>query len=222
MFELRKTFTFEASHQLEYHDGKCANLHGHSYTMVVELSSACLQTTGPKQNMVMDFQDISKVVKALLKSHLDHHHLNHSLGTDSPTAEYIAQWTFNKLHSSLPLLTAVEIRETASSSVTYRPIREKPLLSHTCRVQADAREDFASLSKVVPLCNGNANGEHSRCISHADNEILLQSASCCPLQKSSNYAVSADPQLTVSRQGEEAQLRIDGEDDDDPKSDDTS
>lgn len=121
MFELRKSFTFEASHQLVHHDGKCQNLHGHSYTLVVELQSATLVGHGPKRNMVADFSDVSAVVRRLIKSHLDHHHLNETLGTDSPTAEYIAQFCFHQLKPDIPFLVAVEVRETPTSSIVYRP-----------------------------------------------------------------------------------------------------
>lgn len=125
MFELRKSFTFEASHQLHHHDGKCSRLHGHSYTLTVELRGTRLHKDGPQKNMLTDFHHISVAVKSIIKTHLDHHHLNDSLETDSPTAEYIAQWVYRKLLPSLPLLTAVEIRETASASATYRPQRRR-------------------------------------------------------------------------------------------------
>lgn len=129
MFELRKSFQFEASHQLVHHDGKCANLHGHSYTLTVELRSSELIPTGCKRNMVTDFSDISSTVKNILKSHLDHHHLNDTLETDSPTGEYIAHWVYHRLKPHLTKLTAVEIRETATSSCTYRPVQPSPPMS---------------------------------------------------------------------------------------------
>lgn len=122
MFELRKSFQFEASHQLVHHDGKCRNLHGHSYLLTVELCRPNLITDGPQRNMVADFSDISRTVRKLVRSHLDHHHLNDSLETDSPTAEFIAHWCYYRLKPELPYLTSVEIRETATSSATYRPI----------------------------------------------------------------------------------------------------
>lgn len=121
MYTLTKSFKFEASHILHHHDGKCARLHGHSYTLTVELSSQTLQRTGPEVNMVTDFGRISSSVKKLLLSHLDHHHLNDTLQTDSPTAEYIAAWCFKMLKPALPQLSAVTIQETATSSATFRP-----------------------------------------------------------------------------------------------------
>lgn len=118
---ITKSFMFEASHQLKHHDGKCANLHGHSYTLLVELSSIALHDSGAQTNMVSDFGLISKTVKKLIASHLDHHHLNDSLHTNSPTAEFIAQWCFRHLSPSLPSLSAVTVTETATATATYRP-----------------------------------------------------------------------------------------------------
>ena len=121
MYTLEKSYTFEAGHSLCHHDGKCREPHGHSYTMTLHIQSASLQGSGPKTNMVVDFFDIGEVVKPLIKSHLDHHWLNNTLKTDSPTAEYIAKWVFDYLKPHLPGLIAVSIHETATSKVTYQP-----------------------------------------------------------------------------------------------------
>lgn len=121
MFLLRKSFRFEAAHQLVHHGGKCAHLHGHSYKLEVQLASPTLQKSGSSTNMVQDFEHISAVVRTLVKEFLDHRNLNETLDSDSPTAEFIAQWTYERLHKKLPQLVAVTIRETESSSVTYAP-----------------------------------------------------------------------------------------------------
>lgn len=122
MFTLTKSFSFEASHILRHHAGKCGRLHGHSYTLTVELSSSTIQRTGSETNMVADFERISSSVKKLLASHLDHHHLNDTLQTDSPTSEFIAAWCFKMLKPVLQQLSAVTIQETTSTSATYRPL----------------------------------------------------------------------------------------------------
>lgn len=123
-FELRKSFAFEASHVLTGHDGKCARLHGHSYVLTLVLRGARLQTSGPQRNMLADFCDISAAAKKVIASHLDHHHLNDTLKSDSPTAEYIARWAYRALAPALgPRLVEVELRETATAVVVYRPSR---------------------------------------------------------------------------------------------------
>lgn len=120
MFTLQKTFRFEAGHVLTYHDGKCSKPHGHSYVLTVTIEGEELVADGPKRNMVIDFYDIKTPVKKLLEDYLDHHWLNDTLETDSPTCEYIAKWIFDYLKPKLPLLSAITVHETASSCVTYR------------------------------------------------------------------------------------------------------
>lgn len=160
MFELRKTFTFEASHRLLHHDGKCANLHGHSYKLTVELFGDHLQRAGAETNMLIDFQNVSSSVKKLVKSHLDHRHLNESLDTDSPTAEYIAWWIFQRLKSSVPFLAAVTINETETSSATYRPTPH-------CKGCTCSGIGLQKIAYVVPIANTT---ESTSCISKA-NEV---------------------------------------------------
>lgn len=120
MFTITKSFPFDASHQLVHHDGKCSKLHGHTYTLTIELTGRTLHTSGPQTRMLTDFARISKVVNSQIISRLDHSHLNDSMETDSPTAEYIAYWVFQRIQPSLPQLTAVTVHETGSSSATYR------------------------------------------------------------------------------------------------------
>jgi 6-pyruvoyltetrahydropterin/6-carboxytetrahydropterin synthase len=123
-FELRKSFAFEASHVLTGHDGKCARLHGHSYVLTLVLRGPRLHPAGARRNMLADFCDISAAAKGVVASHLDHHHLNDTLKTDSPTAEFIARWVYRALAPALgPRLAEVELRETATAAVVYRPSR---------------------------------------------------------------------------------------------------
>jgi len=119
MFILKKQFKFEASHQLPNHDGKCARLHGHSWVMVIWVEGDRLITEGCKQGMVIDYGDISRIVKPLVNDHLDHYHLNDSMGLINPTSESIAVWVYERLKPSLDCLYAVEIQETCTSSCIY-------------------------------------------------------------------------------------------------------
>lgn len=120
MFELEKTFTFEAGHVLKHHDGRCKNPHGHSYVLTIHLRSNTLVPSGPKTNMLVDFNDIAAIVKPMLDDYLEHKWLNDTLQTDSPTVEFIAKWIFEYLESSLPGLHAVSLYETATSRVIYK------------------------------------------------------------------------------------------------------
>jgi 6-pyruvoyltetrahydropterin/6-carboxytetrahydropterin synthase len=120
MFTLTKEFRFEASHRLPKHDGKCARLHGHSWRMRVVLFAKDVQQTGAKAGMVQDFGEVSKVVQPLIERYLDHWHLNDTTQLDNPTSEELARWIFLQLKPLLPLLVAVEVDETCTSSCRYQ------------------------------------------------------------------------------------------------------
>ena len=121
MFTITKEFKFEASHQLPHHDGKCKRLHGHSWRGRVVLKGKSLQSSGPKQGMLQDFGEVSKMLTPFVDAVLDHHHLNDTLGLTNPTSEEVARYVFAQLKPHLPLLAAVEIDETCTSSCRYEP-----------------------------------------------------------------------------------------------------
>jgi 6-pyruvoyltetrahydropterin/6-carboxytetrahydropterin synthase len=120
MFEIEKIFCFEGGHSLTFHDGKCKDPHGHSYKIHLVIRKDGLVPSGPKKNMVIDFSDISRIVKPMIAEYLDHKWLNDTLKTDSPTAEFIAKWIFEYLRPQLPELYAVRVCETDTASATYR------------------------------------------------------------------------------------------------------
>lgn len=117
---LTKTFHFEAAHQLPNHNGKCARLHGHSYQLEVTLRGPILNRPGaPDHGMVMDFGDLSQIVKAAAIEPLDHYNLNDVTGIHT-TAENLAHWIWDALVAAgLPdeLLHRIRLWETASGSV---------------------------------------------------------------------------------------------------------
>ena len=120
IFELEKTFRFEAGHQLVHHDGKCRNPHGHSYILSVIVRSVELVGSGPKTNMVIDFSDLSAIVAPMIEKYFDHKWINDTLQNESATVEFMAKWIFEYLEPLLPSLYAITLHETHTSKVTYR------------------------------------------------------------------------------------------------------
>ena len=60
---ITKKFTFETGHALFGHDGKCKNIHGHSYSLFVTvLGRPISESRNPKFGMVMDFSDLKEIV----------------------------------------------------------------------------------------------------------------------------------------------------------------
>lgn len=73
MIRITKEFNFEMSHALKGHDGKCANIHGHSYQLSVTVKGIPLNDhQSPKNGMVMDFSDLKTVVKEKIIHPFDH------------------------------------------------------------------------------------------------------------------------------------------------------
>lgn len=115
--QIRKQFRFEAAHVLPHHPGKCGRLHGHSYRFEVAVAGP-LQTSGPAQGMVVDFDDISAVVKPLVVERLDHSSLNDVL--PNPTAEHIALWIWTEVAAHIPELIEIVVWETQTACAVVR------------------------------------------------------------------------------------------------------
>ena len=117
MMEVYKEFTFESAHRLpNVPDGhKCAKLHGHSYWVKVTIDGPVGSETG----WVQDFADLKCAFKPL-EDQLDHNYLNEIPGLENPTSEVLSIWIWDRLLPELPLLAAVEVKETSSSGCIYR------------------------------------------------------------------------------------------------------
>ncbi len=71
---ITKEFDFEAAHALDGYDGKCKDIHGHSYHLTVTLRGKPKMQTGISEcGMVMDFGDIKRIVKDRIIKIFDHH-----------------------------------------------------------------------------------------------------------------------------------------------------
>lgn len=115
--ELVREFSFESAHYLpNVPDGhKCGRMHGHSYTVEVQVRGVVDEHTG----FVQDFGDISAAF-APIEKQLDHRLLNDVDGLENPTSEHLARWTWDRLKGNLPLLHAIVVSETPRSRCTYR------------------------------------------------------------------------------------------------------
>ena len=70
---ITKQFNFETGHALYGYDGKCRNVHGHSYKLSVTVfGSPITDTTNVKLGMVIDFGDLKKIVKEEIVDQFDH------------------------------------------------------------------------------------------------------------------------------------------------------
>ncbi len=105
-----RVFTFEAAHQLPWHEGKCRNLHGHSYRLEVTVAGPI----GPN-GIVVDFADIKRVVERDVVERFDHRYLNDLL--DNPTAELLAAEIWKSVEAADLAVSRIRLWETADSFV---------------------------------------------------------------------------------------------------------
>ncbi|MDA9277081.1 6-carboxytetrahydropterin synthase [Flavobacteriaceae bacterium] len=70
---ITKKFTFETGHALYGYDGKCRNVHGHSYKLFVTvIGNPIADSSHVKYGMVIDFSDLKKIVKEEIVDVFDH------------------------------------------------------------------------------------------------------------------------------------------------------
>jgi len=123
MYELTKEFKFEASHVLPWTEGKCKQLHGHSWRGWLILKGSILKRHGPETGMLVDFGRAAALLAPVIAD-LDHHHLNDIM--PEPTSENVARYIFDRIYSVAlgdphlaDLLAGVTIEETRTSRCTY-------------------------------------------------------------------------------------------------------
>jgi 6-pyruvoyltetrahydropterin/6-carboxytetrahydropterin synthase len=70
---ITKQFSFETGHALYGYDGKCKNVHGHSYKLsVTVIGKPITDRMNVKFGMVIDFTDLKKIVKEEIVDEFDH------------------------------------------------------------------------------------------------------------------------------------------------------
>lgn len=121
-----RQFSFDAAHCLPNYDGPCANLHGHTWRLLVEVCGPPVLYEGYSQSdtypgMVCDFRTMDKIVKELVIDKLDHRYIN-EIFDGPPLAEVIIDWIVDKLYEDAfgDNLIAVQLYETEKSLCVWR------------------------------------------------------------------------------------------------------
>ncbi|MBX6395435.1 MAG: 6-carboxytetrahydropterin synthase QueD [Alicyclobacillaceae bacterium] len=94
-----KQFTFDAAHRLEAYEGKCAELHGHTYRLEVEIKGL-----PDERGLVVDFNEIKSLVDRVVLRHFDHRYLNELVAFNT-TAENLVIYIYEEIARALRPLT---------------------------------------------------------------------------------------------------------------------
>lgn len=122
MFEVTVETGFSGAHLLRGYSGRCGQLHGHNWKVVVCAVSERLDDVG----MAVDFSTLKEETRSLL-SQVDHSYLNEVFPFTelNPTAENIAKWVWEMLAKRLDgehlSVSRVTVWESDTACATYSP-----------------------------------------------------------------------------------------------------
>ena len=71
MYKLKTKASFDSAHFLKDYDGKCSNIHGHRWTVEIEVGAETLESDTQNRGMVVDFSNLKKDLKEIA-DHFDH------------------------------------------------------------------------------------------------------------------------------------------------------
>jgi 6-pyruvoyltetrahydropterin/6-carboxytetrahydropterin synthase len=115
---ITKQFSFETGHALYGYDGKCKNVHGHSYRLdVTVIGQPISDATHVKFGMVIDFTDLKKIVKEEIVDVFDH------------------ATVFNKNTPHVELARELQKRDHNVILVDYQPTSEMMIIDFADKIQ---------------------------------------------------------------------------------------
>ena len=115
---ITKQFSFETGHALHGYDGKCKNVHGHSYKLYVTvIGSPISDSSNVKYGMVIDFGDLKKIVNEEIVDLFDH------------------ATVFNKNTPHLELAKELQKRGHHVILVDYQPTSEMMIIDFAERIK---------------------------------------------------------------------------------------
>lgn len=126
---ITKQFTFETGHALYGYDGKCRNVHGHSYKLsVTVIGKPITDKNHVKYGMVIDFTDLKAIVKEEVVDQFDH------------------ATVFNKNTPHVELAKELEQRGHHVILVEYQPTSENLVIDFAQRIKSRLPENIKLLS----------------------------------------------------------------------------
>lgn len=115
---ITKQFDFETGHALYGYDGKCKNVHGHSYKLAVTVIGVPISdTSNVKYGMVIDFSDLKKIVSSEIVDKFDH------------------ATVFNKNTPHIELANELEQRGHNVILVDYQPTSEMMIIDFAQKIK---------------------------------------------------------------------------------------
>lgn len=120
IFTVTATGKFDCAHFLPEYEGKCGQLHGHTYKVEVTVFGSSL-----KQGILIDLVELKKILASSLEN-FDHKYLNELdwFNEKPPTAENIALVLAELIAQKLPPgigIYSIKVFESENAFITYFP-----------------------------------------------------------------------------------------------------
>ena len=136
MYYLKTENSFDSAHFLKGYNGKCRNLHGHRWRVVVEIAADQLKDEGQTRGMLEDFSDLNNDLE-------DNYDFDHSLIYEKgalkgatiaalqaeefrmievgfrPTAEHFSKYFYELMSEKGFPIHRVEVYETPNNLAAY-------------------------------------------------------------------------------------------------------
>ncbi|HOJ37337.1 MAG TPA: 6-carboxytetrahydropterin synthase [Ignavibacteriales bacterium] len=124
--KIAKSFKWEMGHRLSFHKDKCANIHGHSYVLEVEMEGDILQ-----DGMVLDYYLFNVIIKPLINE------LDHSCALHKDDTEFIE--FFKKMNMKLFIMDNYPTAENLAIYI-LNYIKNKDLPKNIKKIKVKVKE----------------------------------------------------------------------------------
>lgn len=140
MYSLTIEQSFDSAHFLAGYEGKCGNIHGHRWRVIVEVKSEELREDKQQRGMCVDFAELKKDLKLEVES-LDHTFIieQNTLRERTltalteegfriiqmefrPTAENFSRYFYEQMTEKGYCVAAAHVYETPNNCASYRPV----------------------------------------------------------------------------------------------------
>ena len=143
MYIIKTEQSFDSAHFLAEYNGKCRNIHGHRWRIIIEIAQDELENTGQTRGMIVDFAQL----KTDLKKEADD--LDHCLILETgtlkektyealkdegfrmvevpfrPTAENFGKYFYDKMTEKGYAVKKSVVYETENNCAAYSPLEGK-------------------------------------------------------------------------------------------------
>ena len=137
MYCIKTEHSFDAAHFLYGYEGKCSNIHGHRWRVVISVCREQLEQKGSIQGMLVDFSDLKQDIKDLV------YYFDHTLIIEKgtlkdktyealceegfqiislpfrPTAENLAKYFYEKMEGKGYQVQSAMVYETPNNCAEY-------------------------------------------------------------------------------------------------------